>query len=74
MSRRAQEPSLNTQESSLRRMHVLLISAAFPQMQIAEAEHALHLSAHLARHNLQVSLLTTQGARTAHGPVGVYPI
>src|SRR5262245_9403823 len=55
-------------------MQVLLISAAFPPMQIAEAEHALHLSAHLARHNPQVSLLTTQGARTTHGAVGVYPI
>jgi glycosyltransferase involved in cell wall biosynthesis len=55
-------------------MHALLISAAFPPMQIAEAEHALHLSAHLASRNVQVSILTTQGSRANHGAVRVYPI
>jgi glycosyltransferase involved in cell wall biosynthesis len=55
-------------------MHVLLISAAFPPMQIAEAEHALHLSAHLASRNVHVSILTTQGAQAVHEPVRVYPI
>ena len=55
-------------------MRVLLISAAFPPMSIPEAEHAVYLCDHLSRHDVELSVLTTSGARSFSGSVRVYPI
>jgi glycosyltransferase involved in cell wall biosynthesis len=55
-------------------MRALLISAAFPPMPIPEAEHALHLSNHLTAGDVDVTVLTTNGAGRFDGAARVYPI
>jgi glycosyltransferase involved in cell wall biosynthesis len=55
-------------------MRVLVISGAFPPMQLAEANHTLHLCQNLAQHNLEICLLTTRGAVIDGLPFSVNPI
>lgn len=56
-------------------MRVLVISAAFPPMRAAEADHTLHLCQHLVDRGLEVHLLTTKGSMTTGSfPFKVYPI
>jgi len=55
-------------------MKILVISGAFPPMPFAEAGHTLHLCQHLARHDVDVHLLTTSGAATEGLSFNVHPI
>lgn len=55
-------------------MKVLVVSGVFPPVPLAEANHAMHLAEALARHGVEVHVLTTKGALTEGFPFRVHAV
>lgn len=63
------------EKSERKSMRILVISGAFPPMRAGEADHAYHLCLNLARHGMEVEVLTTvTGQKIEDLPFRVHPV